>query len=307
MFRRLTSRLATGVVGALLGVMLLGVGGVSASTPNWGMTVTPVPDTVAPGNLAGYTLVITNSGPSNISQLFLDASQTTAAYASTTQGSCVLSPFQCSFGALNAGGSITVIVAFTTPTSGTSFSVVFQLNTSGATFSDKGGNSHGDTFNVTGTTTLNGSPDFTGGFTITGADTLTTSTNLSKKNPQSSRVTAPILLGVTLAEGSTFPGTGTDPCSTTSLTCVGQWDNLHVGSGTQGPIKLVLTILGSTVPGNTSLSDFEVWHEGDGWITTTCDAATPPGNMPCISVSEVGNNFQIVVWLEHNGALHSAY
>ena len=43
----------------------------SASPPNWTMTVTKLPGTVSPGATAGYQVVITNNGPSNISQLYL--------------------------------------------------------------------------------------------------------------------------------------------------------------------------------------------------------------------------------------------
>jgi len=95
---------------------------------------------------AGYRIDIGNAGPSNISQLFLVDDQTaTPSYVQTNQGSCnglvsgvpttTSGRLLCSFGALNAGATITVIVAYTTPTSGppSSFSVTFELNTTGAT------------------------------------------------------------------------------------------------------------------------------------------------------------------------------
>src|SRR5712691_8306914 len=85
-----TRRLAAVVSAALLGLVLIGTSGVTAATPaGWSIVATPLPIKVAPGKLAGYQVDIGNTGPSNISQLFLVDDQTaTPSYVQTNQGLC---------------------------------------------------------------------------------------------------------------------------------------------------------------------------------------------------------------------------
>ena len=69
-FRARATRLAAVASAAVVATMMF-AGVASAAPPNWTMTVTKLPDTVSPGAPAGYQVVITNNGPSNISQLYL--------------------------------------------------------------------------------------------------------------------------------------------------------------------------------------------------------------------------------------------
>ena len=167
MIRQRLVRLATVFTAAALALMLIGVGSVSASPPNWSMAVTKLPPTVAAGANAGYVVTITNGGPSNIATLFLVDNAGNTSYVGTpTQGSCQPAggPLKCSFGTLRAGRSVTVTVAHTVGTSG--FSVTFQANSTGSTFSDTGGTSHGDTLAKTVTTSVSNSQNFGGGFVL---------------------------------------------------------------------------------------------------------------------------------------------
>ena len=70
---------------------------------------------------------------------------------------------------------------------GSAFDVTFQLNSNGATFSDKGNNSHGDSLNSPKfTTALNADKNFAGTFSLDTTD-VSTDPDLSKKNPQRAR------------------------------------------------------------------------------------------------------------------------
>jgi hypothetical protein len=215
----------------------------SAAPPNWTMTVTTLPDAVSPGAPAGYQVVITNSGPSNISQLYLvNDVAATPAYLTTTQGTCPAGPLSCSFGALNAGSSVTVVVGYTTPGSGSSFNVTFEGNTTGSTFTDVKGRSHGDLLlsnPVITSTALNGNKNFAGFFSTGGTNGIGNSDQLNGNNKQSTRLDS-------LAAG--FDGSVSDG-SVTSDACIG---NLTPGvdcTRLDGETSVVNVNHGADVPG----------------------------------------------------------
>jgi Domain of unknown function DUF11 len=184
-----------------------------ASPPNWDMTVTKLPATVSPGAAAGYQIHIVNNGPSNISQLYLTADiGNTAVYLTTSQGTCNPSgALFCSFGAVNDDATVDVTVAFTTPPSGTTFNVKFQLNTGGFTFSDTKDRSHGDLLTKAVSTALNNGKNFAGFFTTAANQGIGDNDQLSGNNKQSTRLTG--LLGAvpaTVSDGSLLA----DACTT---------------------------------------------------------------------------------------------
>ena len=194
MIRARVRRLAA-VLSAVVVATSMFAGVASAAPPNWTMTVTKLPPTVSPGAAAGYQVTITNNGPSNISALYLvdkanGSVNAPTVYVSTpTQGSCapVGQPLNCSFGALTPVNSVTVVVAYTTPTSGSSFAVEFQGNTSGETFKDIKGRSHGDTLQsnpVVTTTALNSGKNFAGFFSTAGVDGVANNGQLNGQNKQ---------------------------------------------------------------------------------------------------------------------------
>jgi Domain of unknown function DUF11 len=324
-------RVATVVSAALLGVMLLGASAAQAGTPaGWSITATPIPSQVTYGKNAGYLINIGNTGPSNISQLFLVDDQTAPpSYVQTNQGSCnglvsgvpktTSGRLLCSFGALNAGATITVIVAYTTPTSGppSSFFVTFELNTTGATFT-KPGSSHGTVLSPidspTTTALVAAGGDFGGGFVISD-NTVSDNQNVGTGNIQGTLVVSPqSFIGVTVSDGTTST---TGPCpSGTNL--FGECSLVSVGGGRlfASPFKVVLTILGSAVPSGANTNNIEVLHtytDSNGaqlteTISAHCPSQPPAASAaPCLVVSKVGKNIQIVIWLLRNGGIRSTF
>ena len=173
--RARVGRLAA-VVAASVMATAMSAGVVTAAPPNWDMTVTRLPEAVTPGAAAGFEVTITNNGPSNISALYLtdNKGETPVYLSSERDGACgpTAPPsgrLFCSFGALTAGDSVTIVVAYATPTSGSSYAITFQANTTGATFSDTKGRSHGDTLTLPVSTALSNNKNFAGIFsTATG-------------------------------------------------------------------------------------------------------------------------------------------
>jgi hypothetical protein len=306
------------VTGAMLAVMLIGPATVSAAQPGWEFqNVALLPDAVSPGSSAGYTFRIHNGGSSNISHLFLaDSVNAAPTYFVNSRGTvCQQSPtLLCSFGALNSGASIDVTVAYATPSSGSAFDVTFQLNSNGSTFSDKGGNSHGDTLSSNKlSTALSANKNFAGRFAIDTTD-VATDTALSKQNPQASSVTPPVSkIPVTVEDGlATFGGSGADPCGTAALAhCIGDWARLNVNDGNASPVKVTILLYGASLPKGATVSTIKLWHEGSSPnpITTACSASTLPtaGGAECITVTQVGKNFQVVGWLNHNGYIRGGF
>jgi hypothetical protein len=325
--RKRLSRLATVFTSATLALMLLGVGTVTASPPGWQFlnAVNEAP-LVATENLAAWSFTIHNGGSSNISKLFLtDSLDQAAVFVKDDRNACVKTPVLfCDFGALNAGDSIDVLVVHTAPSTAGDFPITFQLNGSGETYSDGKGRSHGDTLNLTfdgkqfndpipdnpPVTVVSGASEFDGGYVVDAGATFSTGDTLTKKNPQYSSVVAPInLSAVTIQDLSSY-GTG-DPCGTNGLTCIGQWTKLSAPTAGGAKIKITLVIRGQGLPGSLTADDIVVYHDDDGIIgdvaTERCASATDSASAPCIYVTEVGGNFQVVVWLTHNGNLRGGY
>jgi hypothetical protein len=313
LIRLRAGRVATLLTAALTASMLIGVGAASAAPPRWAMTVATLPATVSPGADAGYRVTITNSGPSNIASLFLVSDQSVApSYVSApSQGTCNSTGLlSCAFGALGAGQSVVVTVAYKTPGSGNAFGVTFQANTTGATFSDTKGRSHGDTLfadpKVT-STTLSTSPDFAGGFAV-GATSYANVQEVERRNPQATSITAfQSLIPVTIQDGIT---SGV-PCTVAACSgAFGQWSNLSVAEGAafSTPFKVTLLVWGGAVPGGTSANEIFVLHTTDAGATSVIDqpcspATGTPANAECLTATKVGSNYRIEVWLFQNGSI----
>jgi hypothetical protein len=303
-------------------------GAATAATPSWNIAVTPLPSQVEPGDVAGYRVVITNIGTSNISQVFLtNALDTTdeppvsadpyeildTAYVSTSQGTCdpVGERLDCTLGAIRKNKSATVVVAYATPPSAARLLVIFEANTTGVA-GDSPGSSHGDVLQGIGLTTTNPSDNFGGRFLTTDNLVVNNGLGLSADNRQSGTVNAPQLgIGVSIEDGTgvSFDGDGC-PVTCWSETWVLEVDGGAVyGNGFKVEVG-VYKDLAETVHG--------VWHEydtphldGDGNptitgedITTKCPKKGSPsaGQIPCFSVSNIGGgNILVTVWLKENG------
>jgi Domain of unknown function DUF11 len=313
LIRLRAGRVATLLTTALTASMLIGVGAATAAPPQWVMTVDRLPATVSPGADAGYRVTITNNGPSNIASLFLVSDQTVApSYISApSQGTCnATGLLSCAFGALGAKQSVVVTVAYKTPGAGNAFGVTFQANTTGATFSDTKGRSHGDTLfadpKVT-STALSASPDFAGGFAVS-ATSYANVQAVDRRNPQATSIEAfQSLIPVMIRDGITSGVACTiGACSG----AFGQWSALSVAEGAPfgSPFKVTLLLWGGAVPGGTSANEIFVLHTPDVGptyvIDQACSPATgTPANAECLTATKVGSNYRIEVWLFQNGSI----
>lgn len=328
------ARLVTVATSALLALMLLGPGLVSAAAPGWSLTAvagklpTALPPDVSSTGVAAYTFTIKNTGPSNISQLYLTADLPSAFFDSSR--ACVTqtnSPnLFCSLGALNNGDSIDFTVAFQASGSGT-FNPGLQFNTTGATTSDHKKRSHGDNLDVTfntlcaDLTTVNGtclhsSTDFAGTWSLDGSNLNTTGT-LGRNNPQNTTVHPPSAhIPVTVDDSGliTFDCTASPKCSHV----YGVWTSLHVNNGATysgSAFQVTLVLYGKSLPNGVGTADIAVLHvlDGGGVETLTqsgnaCPATPSSTTADCIaSVTKVGQNYNIVLWLIQNGGLRGTY
>jgi len=298
--------------------MLIGPSAVNATPPGWEyLYPKQLPPVVTLGQSAGFSFTIHNGGKSNISQLYLtDSVVAVPSYFSNSRGTvCTLDPdLFCSFGALNSDETIDVVIAYATPTSGTKFDITFQLNSSGNTFSDGAkGTSHGDTKEQFFSTALSSSRNFAGGFTIDGT-VYANDADLGPKNIQAGTVTPPTsFIPVTLEDGladNAFScGTLTE-CANR----FGEWTRLNVANGSPfaSGFKVVITVLGSKVPNGATVDTIDLIHVPDVGAPYTISARCTgdglnAGGVECISVLQVGRNFQIIAWLISNGGARSAF
>jgi hypothetical protein len=297
------------VVGALClagSFVLAAAGSASASPPRWAMKVVDLPSLVANGSGAGFQVTITNNGPSNISTLYLvTRTQDSPALVTTSQGTCSApgsGPLVCNFGALRAGWSLTVLAAYTTPATGSSYDPGFEANSNGVSYSDPK-RSHGDVLvdpDAT-PTVLTRSGDFAGGFALTRND-VKTADNVGKNNVQSTTVTPPAVGVITTAQDGLPAGAFT--CTGCSKTLFGQWSRVTVGQGqTFGDLFPVsLLVYGKELPKGATKDSIDLVHvldDGTTEILSTRCGATPTLN--CVTVTSVGSNYRITGWVDENG------
>ena len=338
----LSRRLATVATTALLGTMLLGVGTASASTPGWktsDVTYIPTDHVVAPGANAGYVVTLRNTGKSTITALSLTTDIPATApnggaptyvglvtyTGQTGSGFCSLAnsgPLTCSFGSLVAGATVSVTVGFLTPTTGagctpassSAYCFNFKAFGNGSTTSD-GGTSHGDALILPTRVTLNANANFAGGFDLDGSPVANTGT-LGRSNVQNTAVDPPTTstpIAVTVEDG---PG-AVSACQAVPIgvPVIGECSKVNVNYSDPYPaFKVVITIDGSGVPGGVSTSDFYLVQTSDDGLTTSTvgengvrctftGTSQTPTNAPCITVTKIGNNYQVIAWLLHNGGL----
>jgi len=298
---------ALGVLGLVGAALVAGAGSASAGQPHWSMNVENLPPLVAAGSNAGFQVTITNAGPSNISRLFLGTDTRVAAdYVTTTQGTCTApgKALSCSFGALRKGMSVTIVAAFPTGEDATAFAAGFFATTSGATGSDKGHASHGDTLrdpNETATE-LTDSPDFAGGFSIDGLP-VRTDDKLSDSNIQSTTVDPPSGGMVTTAQDG-LPDDAFH-CTGCLGTLFGEWSSVNVDNGNvvDGLIKVTLLVRGDQIPYYDTVDDISVVHILDDGTTQILDercGEEPAAN--CIEVTALySGDFEITAYVTHNG------
>jgi uncharacterized protein DUF11 len=287
--RRLAGTAASSVL--LAAAILASATGAQASPPNWVMDVVALPTSVAPGATAGFSVTITNNGPSNISSLYL-VTKTTAPTLfvddSNGRNACTDAgvPLNCAFGALNPLESVTVIVAFTSTGTG-SYDPGFEGNTTGQAFTDPK-RSHGDVLidtDFTGTT-LNGDKNFGGAFNITFGGLVSNNANLTGQNKQSTNVSnLPAAAGATVLDGSTATGSCTTDLGA-GIDCsklFGEWSDVSVGNGGPYPAPIIIQI---SFKSGTPNAFLHVFDGGGQQLVSQCAgnvAPTDVSQLPCFT------------------------
>lgn len=302
-------RIAGVTVAAALVLAALGAGPVAARTPGWQfLNVQTLPTTVGQNAVAGYSFTIKNGGKSNISALYLtDTTSTPPEFVWNSRGTaCQLSPtLRCEFGALVAGASIDVIVAYRVGT--TNFNNSFQLDSTGDPAG--GNNSHGDSKLQPVSTAVSSNANFAGTFTLNTSALQTTGT-LGNSNKQTSTVEPPeTLIPVTVQDGIT----NGVPCTIAACSNqLGEWTNLNVANNKAyaAAFKVTLMVYKGAVPGGVDADEIEVLHTTNAGTTYVISADCPvsgPITSECRTVDQVGQNFRIVVWLLQNGSLRGTW
>jgi hypothetical protein len=311
---------ATSLATAMLAVSMIAPA-VSAAPPDWAMDVTVLSPEVKSGNSAGFEVTIRNNGTSNIAQLYLVSNLT--ATPTYTEAPCnATGRLYCYFGALPAGGSVTVTVGYLVPAGSTSFAPEFQANTNGATDADnkggKKGTSRGDTLiGVYTPPTINNSANFGGGWTAETAQ-ISNATGLADGNPQSTQLSnLASLIPATVRDGFAEDLCGT-ACSRSQF---GEVSEVHVenGANQDQAFRITITIrgrsLGTPKPDASSVVVIHELDDEDAPVeiigdvpSERCDSATSPTSVTgqgCVIATWVGNganaNLQIVVWTFYNG------
>jgi uncharacterized repeat protein (TIGR01451 family) len=288
-----------------------------AAPPRWAMTVTQlVSGGVTAGSAQGFDIVISNRGPSNISSLYLvDSVPDGTVYLDSSRAGCdpAGSELFCTFGALNAGASISVRVAYLVPFASSGGNVTFEINSTGIVPGKN--NSHGDALDVSQSVTVlpAGTGDKAGQWVITPGYTLANNQAVSNANPQATRVAGiGQYIPVSLEDGS---GVSFQcPKSSCKDRLFGQWSRVSVAGGASfgTAFEVTITVAESALPGGTNPDKVVVYHVLDDGtiqkISTACTTTPPTGSAPeCRSASFDGaGNLVISVWVYRNGGFKGA-
>ena len=312
-----------------------------AATPNWTGNLGALPPVVAPGAIAGYRATITNPGPSNVSQLSVTAvfsqpydaatlpnTGPAAGYVKlvkdgvTLAGACganpLAGPVSCNVGALNAGSTAVLVVAY--QTSGTAAAGVTVRWTTTGLGSGGGDSSHGDVLNQffdTNPLTLERPPtafnttaNFDGAFTTAAGEPFTTSGALGAGNLfVTSFLAGNAFVPVSVQDDAIFAS-----CPT-GKTCYGTdadnavFLNINEGKPFDALTPISIQVYKSAVPKGSSASKVVVVHYYDDarppqLIANDCPTGVTPTSS-CRTVVWNGKTgvYTITVWLAENGVI----
>jgi hypothetical protein len=306
--RRLLGALA--LTSTLFGLALAGP--VSAKkAPLTVVATNASPSVVTQGQLGAFHFVVSNPGPSNISQLYLTEKSGANLYqvvGDRSSGCNTSGQLLCNFGALNAGASFTFDVALIAPSVST-WHVDFEFSSTGYVLG--GNNSHGDLFSspfdvVTASTS--DTVDAAGTYVWDAAhQSFHNGLALGNNNKQSTSVSV---------FDTTFPASAADGANAFAFTCgtgfncpgtfFGQVSQVDVDNGTDHLIHIVLQLYKPGKNPSNVNGVYHQWTDGTGTheerITTVCDGGNPPGTVPCFLATKLGsNNLQLDIWAPHNG------
>jgi Domain of unknown function DUF11 len=308
---RVRRLVATVSIGSLLVIQAF-AGSAAAAPPKWVMSVDKLPAAVTPGGDAGYRVTITNNGPSNISQLYLvtDSTATPVYLTSSRSGTCnelgaLTGPLSCAFGALNAGVSVVVTVAYSTVgTSGNAFEIKFQANTTGNTFSDSKGRSHGDQLTTAVSTALNANKNFAGTFSPSDGGTIANDAQLTGNNKQATGVIGiPAGFEATVEDGPGTTGTCTSDGPIPCNALFGEWSVVTVGEGATFDDYFIVTIKFKTGTPTGFLHSYVDPANPGATVQEAigpCAGGVPAASVPCFTWDDATDTASIYTF--HNGS-----
>lgn len=297
---RVSRILASIGLAASLSLSLVALPGVIlAATPDiivWNSGA--VPGTVSPGEPVAFTVWAYNDDTSTVSQFYLrDITDGTVLSATPSKGSCAQTePLDCTLGQLKPGQTVSVLVVYQTPATGTSMPVTFVFSTtglgSGGPDSDQ---SHGDEFATSSSVALSAdATNFAGRYVNSSGQTIVQNSQvLGSGNRQSTVVYSPETgIGVTVEDGLSCGVAGT---------CFGEASEISVGNGQSydNGFKVVINLHSSEIPSGVNANNLTVWHDGVQ-ITDECGTTPDPD---CYSVKKFRWGLQVTIWLTHNGKI----
>ena len=284
---------------AALPNVLVGKGAVVQAYPDNGGT----PTKVDPGEPVLIQVWAFNNDSSNVSQFYLSilgggspSNVTWTKNGGQPGGTCSpTTTYTCSFGQLKSKTSIVVSALFTAPSDFGSMDNDFVFSTTGVGVSNTGDNSHGDTWLVQNSVTVDNSTDFAGRYVTTNnLKTVQTGDTPSSSDKQTTIVYSPETgIGVTVDDSA--------GCLTTSG-CFGQISEISVANGksyTTG-FKVVVNLHSSEIPSGANANTIKVFHDGVQ-ILAKCGTTPSPD---CYSAKKMTWGIQVTIWLLHNGKLN---
>jgi hypothetical protein len=321
------------ISGALLALMLVGPGTVSAATPDLIDTWTVIPTAVNNGDYVAFRGSIYNDDTSTVSQLYLVELSRPAGFTPDsininvggkgavcdTTGDAFGGAYKCTLGQLKPLKTATVTVVFKTPATGSTATPVWEFNTTGLGSDSGGDQSHGDSWpsGTELTVALHAVGDFGGRYVLNGDLKIVENDQAlnGTSNPHSTRAYSPVTgIGVTVEDIDCSPPAQDPLCS--QMAGFGQISKINVNDDRDDNGITATTLLhfylqldSSELQGtNTNaISVYHVYPGGTETISTRCTFAKKsavPSNAPCITLKNLpGGDLGIDVWTFHNGGL----
>jgi hypothetical protein len=333
--RRVISVLAALGLAASLAIPATALAFPPIKAPDWSMTVVPTPPFVSPGNPAGFLVTITNNGSADLHDVVLGNSifrRPPTVFVDGPGCQPAGHPLFCYFATLEGGASVSVMVAYATPSEGNSFGLDFLAATSGG--HDGPWIIRADILKVHADTELReDTQDFVGGW-FTQQESVGTEQDLSETNRQTTLVNMPEgNIAVWVQDGPEVTGdcpfddeVAADAQLRGMATnthhpkpppgCFGEFSEIHVNQGAVYSNGFTVVIRWDSSANPPPAKKIDIWHEFDAPteggiigedITKNCKfkrGSEVPKIIPCLQRSNLpGGDRQVIVWLKQNGKI----
>jgi hypothetical protein len=265
---------------------------------------TAVLQSITPSGFVAYDVSfdLSDGETSNLSQLFLNATTPNGwdlvgieSGSGFTASECndTGTDLSCSFGGMAPGDpAITMRVVYQVGTTGGDFDVHFLFSTTGVS-GDKKKNSHGDDYDAFDTVTVETDQDLGGSYVQNAGDVVQNDQSISRRNPQSIKVTSPAAdIPITVDEDSDI-----SLCTARFTTCFGNANVLNVNNGfsyTPGGFKVEI-VYNVVKPG----ASFTHFFDTGGFEDLVTCGATPVA--PCANVITSQGKTFATLYLLTNG------